>query len=639
MNKKISYVIVSRNDSYCGDSVGRLTNTLNHTGQILFDNEVLDESEVVLVDWASPNPEETLFDVLRLNIHIKKILKIVTVPKDLANQYQKDSPFSEVHAMNVGFRRMCGKYFARIDNDTLIGNRWIKWFYHDREKLSYEVKLAFSGRRNLSEQQSKGLNYKQIITNDLISRSVEICHDHNHFTRLMPHSKIYPFYGGAVGVMLVERDLYQSYKGFNESLIYMNNMDTEFINRMVMGDHDVFNLSLCTDADFYHQHHVRSEGAAGDNTQPHAKEHGVRKTNSDETRYKILENKNLDDWGLNNEKLEYQYYEEFRGVRYEDENLRESVDNEGVTVPDKKAIAKITLVSEEDRFQLSEIEKKHNKVIFLIDNHPGENDHKNPGYDEMSWARFTKLSLTKYAEKCEADIRVITSKDFSIFWDRFENTNFSYYQKSTFIKPLLIHYFMKTTYEKFALLDLDMAIHIDAPNIFEVYDDCSFVIGEGFSKTMVKKNEIFLRKYFNCLDIDDYVYLPNSGGKEIPKYNLNLGCYIMDRKVASELCEVLPDEGDFYNFLRKFNLHTNPILDIDGEKKDFIDQDLMSYGYAKTDVLDSRHRLDWKWNANWQACFVNNQKPFNICHFTGKEGKEFLSKNLTNEQFLDKFNV
>ena len=102
--KKISYVLVSRNDNYCGDSVGRLTTTLNHTGDILFKKGKLDQSEVVLVDWNSPNAP--LSEALSLNENIKKILKIVTVTPEVAIKYQKDSPFSEVHAMNCGFRRI-----------------------------------------------------------------------------------------------------------------------------------------------------------------------------------------------------------------------------------------------------------------------------------------------------------------------------------------------------------------------------------------------------------------------------------------------------------------------------------------------------------------------------------------------------
>ena len=128
---KLSYILVSRNDNYCGDSVGRLQTTLNHTGEILEKNKQLESSEVILVDWASPEQNGPLKKVLELNSSIKKILKIVEVSPAIAKKHQKDSPFSEVHAMNVGFRKSSGQFFGRIDQDTLIGNRFIDWFYND----------------------------------------------------------------------------------------------------------------------------------------------------------------------------------------------------------------------------------------------------------------------------------------------------------------------------------------------------------------------------------------------------------------------------------------------------------------------------------------------------------------------------
>ena len=109
------------------------------------------------------------------------------------------------------------------------------------------------------------------------------------------------FYGGAVGIMIIDRNLYTSHKGFNEEFIYMNNMDTEFINRLRMGN-DFYNLGLKCDADFYHLHHPRTDGAKGD-TQVHAPEEGSRSTNPDLIRTEQIPNRNSPNWGLNDEEL------------------------------------------------------------------------------------------------------------------------------------------------------------------------------------------------------------------------------------------------------------------------------------------------------------------------------------------------
>ena len=304
--KRISYILVSRNDNYNGDSVGRCVNSTNHACEIIAKNGVEEESEVILVDWCSR--KEPLKDVIlnRLSAECKGVLKIVTVPPDIADKHQKDSPFSEVHAMNVGFRKMSGKHFARIDQDTLIGQRFMDWFYHEFEVKDYGwpwPRASFCSRRNLSEDQSHHSVFRDHVYDQELSMKVEICHEHNHYSRLMGNKQIYPFYGGAVGVMMVERECYLENKGFNEELVYMNSMDTEFLNRIAQKE-DIYNLCLAIDADFYHQFHGRDDGASNDTTQPHAQQEGMRKTNPVSVRNEMIINPNPENWGLLDEPIE-----------------------------------------------------------------------------------------------------------------------------------------------------------------------------------------------------------------------------------------------------------------------------------------------------------------------------------------------
>ena len=301
---RISYVLVSRNDSYCGDSVGRLQTVINHTGEILEKHNALEESEIMVVDWASPPENGPLRHVLKPTPAAAKILRIAEVPPEMAARHQKDSPFSEVHAMNVGCRKSSGRYFARIDQDTLIGERFVNWFHDEFEKVDYGFewpKVAFSGRRNLSVEQS--LNYKDYVFNDARSRTVAVCHPDNFYSRLLPPGKnMMLFYGGAVGIMLVERTLYEDLKGFNEEFIYMNNMDTEFLNRLARKT-SFYNLGLKVDGDFYHLNHTRAQGAETDDNQPHSDHLGERKTNPNLIRRGEIPNNNPFSWGLNNEEI------------------------------------------------------------------------------------------------------------------------------------------------------------------------------------------------------------------------------------------------------------------------------------------------------------------------------------------------
>jgi len=302
---KIAYTLVARNDNYCGDSVGRLQTVLNHTGEILAKHGKLEESEVIVSDWASPTENGPLRNALVLNPEIRQILKIVEVPLEMAAPYQKDSPFSEVHAMNVAFRKSNAQFFARIDQDTLIGERFISWFYNEFREIDRGFewpKVLFSGRRNLTEKQSE--NYRDIIFDDEASRRVAVCHADNFYSRVLPAGgkSMFLFYGGAVGILIVERTLYEDLKGFNEDFIYMNNMDTEFLNRLARKT-SFYNLGLKCDGDFYHLNHTRSEGAETDDKQPHADQTGKRKTNPDLIRRGEIPNNNPFDWGLNSEEI------------------------------------------------------------------------------------------------------------------------------------------------------------------------------------------------------------------------------------------------------------------------------------------------------------------------------------------------
>lgn len=287
---KGSFILVSRNDYYCGNSLQRLTNTLNFLGEVLSETGNLDNAECILVDWASP--DKTLKEKLVLNDEIKKILKIITVDKKIALKYQKDSAFSEVHAMNCGFRHMSGKYFMRIDQDTLVGYRFINWFFDEYEIKNHGFdwpKICFSGRRDFTLSES--YDYKENIKDQQRSKNIEIRHPAYSRTTTNSQNKIQPFYGAAVGIIVIESNLYENAKGFNEELVYMNQMDVEFLNRLIENGNKIYNLSQKLDLDFYHQWHSRQGNL-------------VKKQNARAYRNNIMENTNLNNWGLKEEKLE-----------------------------------------------------------------------------------------------------------------------------------------------------------------------------------------------------------------------------------------------------------------------------------------------------------------------------------------------
>jgi len=302
MNKKASFVLVSRDDNYCGDSLGRLTNTLNLLGERLsfFNKDI--NSECILVEWGS----NTLKNKLILNNKIKKILKIVEVPNVISKKYQKDSPFSEVHAMNLGFKKSSGDFFIRIDQDTLVGDRFINWFfneYHVDVSVQWP-EIAFSGRRDLSPDQSK--NFLNIVTDQKENKKIPITHENHYFNKYTCVKNRFKFYGAAVGAIVIHKNLYNKHRGFNEDLIYMNNMDIEFINR-ICKNNPIYNLGLDIENDFYHQYHDRVDAAMVSTKSGEVI--GKRKTNNIYYREFISRGVNRGNWGLQNEDLNIFQYE------------------------------------------------------------------------------------------------------------------------------------------------------------------------------------------------------------------------------------------------------------------------------------------------------------------------------------------
>ena len=122
----LSLVLCSRNDAYMGNSRWRLETTLNYIARRLEAIGRSSDVEVLVTDWGSDVP---LRDEVSLVPAARDLVSFVTVPRPLARRLQRDSPFPEVLALNAAVRRARGAYVGRIDQDTLVGERFLRWFF------------------------------------------------------------------------------------------------------------------------------------------------------------------------------------------------------------------------------------------------------------------------------------------------------------------------------------------------------------------------------------------------------------------------------------------------------------------------------------------------------------------------------
>jgi len=221
---KLSLILAARNDNYCGDSPGRLQITLNHAGVKLHEHD----AEILVCDWGSRVP---LREVLTLNAHAKEITRFHYIPRILTSQFPVQ--FSEVHALNSVARWAAGDFIGRIDQDTLIGERFVKWFYSGEpsERCFY----WWSARRDMKKDQPLDLH--------------ESCRES------LDRGEIWRT---AVGIFLMPTRTYHDLRGYDERTIYKNHIEHEFFWRLKQVLEFV-DLGKLVDYDFYHLWHDRAD--------------------------------------------------------------------------------------------------------------------------------------------------------------------------------------------------------------------------------------------------------------------------------------------------------------------------------------------------------------------------------------------
>jgi len=229
--KKLSLILCSRNDNFCGNSLWRLETSVNLNAKRL--KNYIKESEIIISDWGSEVPLE---NVLKLNYFAKKIVKFNYIPPEKTKKIP--SSFSEVHALNSAARISSGRWIGRIDQDTIIGKRFVNWFF--KEGYKDESKFFFSLRRDMRKNEKFSV------------RSIE--------RWKLPSKKerdsIY-FWRGAVGILLIPRKEYFYVRGYDETNIFRNHMEHELICRLKKRI-QLVDLGKILNYDFYHIYHNKS---------------------------------------------------------------------------------------------------------------------------------------------------------------------------------------------------------------------------------------------------------------------------------------------------------------------------------------------------------------------------------------------
>jgi hypothetical protein len=244
----LSLILCTRNDQYMGNSRWRLQTTLNYIAQNVHTFGQEQHVEVIVTDWGSEVP---LREVVQLSPVAAKIVSFLHVPPETARPLQKDSPFPEVLALNAAARRVRGQYIGRIDQDTIVGTRFLKTFLDmsrgvRKPDAPLETTLWFASRRSIP--------YRFAVRCPSFWAVDRYLHWFQPLLRVEHPIPLNPFYYHDVGIWLVHRDIWHECEGYNEKLIYMNVMEIEMISRLIE-KYKMMDLGKIVNYDFYHLDH------------------------------------------------------------------------------------------------------------------------------------------------------------------------------------------------------------------------------------------------------------------------------------------------------------------------------------------------------------------------------------------------
>jgi hypothetical protein len=288
----LSIILCSRNDRYMGDSRWRLATALDYLGERVAELGRTDDVEVLVADWGSEVP---LAEVVTLQPTAAAITSFITVPPDLARDLQADSPFPEVLALNAAARRAKGRYIGRIDQDILVGGRFLEdflgWVGEGPQDGRWEKALMFANRRRIPYRfVSQGPNFANVTRFVKLAGASLKVERHNRHTGNL-------FWTSYVGIWMLHRNLWDECGGYDERMIYYNWMEADMICRLRPA-YPIVDLGAMTGHDFYHLEHYHPRTAL------FARPHVIKNKPVNLTGPPPVRHPNGPDWGLRQHTLE-----------------------------------------------------------------------------------------------------------------------------------------------------------------------------------------------------------------------------------------------------------------------------------------------------------------------------------------------
>ena len=250
--------------------------------------------------------------------------------------------------------------------------------------------------------------------------------------------------------------------------------------------------------------------------------------------------------------------------------------------------------------------------------------------DQLTWSKTTKYYLQKYADKIDADLIILNSNNASELnlpdcW--------SNYQRSNLLKFYALKEFQKSNYEKFLCLDLDILILLNSPSIFDSYESGFYMHPDDYY--LSRENiPIKLKKHFNI----EVSYKEPKSIRLLKDYSdklfqfqnetlYNGGVIFCDKLSAEKICRSIPDNKDWFYFLKEYNLEKNPRFK-DGDQIN--DQDFIQVFLRKSNVKAKPLGIEWNCTLDLVCDHITGYQPtrYNFIHFFGNQSEFNVRKLL-----------
>jgi hypothetical protein len=271
-DKVLSWMYAGSNDDYGGQPMTRLGASLKALLWGLFEYELAEISEIIIVEWTSVSVTQHICDSSEMDVICRSddkecgdlstseasfsvsqvLLRVLAVNQEqtMHHVHPPLTRMSEVHALNAAAQRARGAFLLRLDQDTLVGPSFMRFLRAEMFASWPHIHQPwFGGRRDCDEQTSP------LITEDPVAFLLTEDDTVSSWAGSDSEHKM----GGPVGVLGLPAWLWRAIRGYDESYIAWGHMELEMYNRLTYVA-EVLPLSRHTDMSipFYHLAHNKS---------------------------------------------------------------------------------------------------------------------------------------------------------------------------------------------------------------------------------------------------------------------------------------------------------------------------------------------------------------------------------------------